>query len=332
MTIKVTSSTDGQVAETQTETQSSEDPSAPEADASEQEAPSESGTEEQKESKETAEPGESEDESKDDGDESESEDGDEDSKDEAGAKEEKPKKKSGFQRRVEKLNARITAERERNRELEERLARLENSAGGKEPDKPEAKVESTSADGKPSPDDFDTHAEYEEAYIEWRLDQRDKERTEAERKQRLKTEHETTLQAHYDRVKSFADKTEDFQEVLAEVDDIIPSPTIQESLISSENGPELMYALAKDREEYARICKLPPLAAARALGAFEAKLQSAPSGESKPEPKPKPKAPAPITPVKSKSGKYSKDINDPSLSYKEFEALREKQERERLSG
>lgn len=240
--------------------------------------------------------------------------------------EDKPKKKSGAQRRKERAE-RAEAEAARARAEAEhwRTMALRNADDAKA-DKPAEKTASTQAAGEPDPDDFDTHAAYVKAVARWEADQAFKEREQKAEKSKLEQEHKSLINSHVERVKSFKEKTADFDDVLEAVDDIPVSPTIQEIIISSENGPELMYELARNREEYARICKLPPLAAAREMGRLDARLSKS-SEEHKPELKKTTQAPKPIAPVGSKGGKVEKSIYDPNLSQKEYEDIRAKQMR-----
>jgi len=233
----------------------------------------------------------------------------------------KPKKKGGFQRRIDKLNARYAAEKQRNDELEQRLAQLERSGGEKTPKQP---VEAKSQEGKPNPDNFDTHAEYVEALADWKIEQREKTRqAEAERKQ-LETEHQAKLKSHFDRVKSFAEKMADFEEVIEAADDVVVSATLEELIVSSDHGPELLYELAKNKDEFIRINKLSPVACARELGRFEAKLTSKSSAEEKkPEPNKITKAPKPIEPVGGGKSTVSKSPED--MSFAEYERYRRDQ-------
>lgn len=284
------------------------EPSAPEAKSSEQKEPSESDTDgtEAIEEKEDAE----DDESKD----SESKD---DAKD-------KPKKKGGFQRRIDKLNARYSAAQA---EAEHWKSMALKGAGDKVPEKVDEPKKSVDPAGKPNPDTFDTHAEYVEALTDWKIEQRVKAAKEEAAKTQLMTEQEKLIKAHTERVKSFAEKTDDFNDVLESVDDVPVSPTIRELLISSDNGPELMYELAKTREEFERINKLSPLAAARELGKIESRLAAAATEPKKEEPKKLTKAPKPIGPVGAMGGAVVKSIDDPNLSQAEYERLRMEQKR-----
>ena len=286
--------------------------SAPEAHApTEQKESSESDTEETEASQgETDESGDSEDHS-------------DESKDDA---KDKPKKKGGFQRRIDKLNARYSAAQQ---EVEYwRQLALKQTGAGEPKKEPVESKQPAVADGKPNPDHFDTHAEYVEALADWKTEQKLKERDQKLEKTKLEIEQANTLKAHSDRVKSFAEKTDDFADVLESVDDIPVSTAVQEIIISSENGPELMYELAKNRDEYARICKLPPLAAARELGRIESRIASKAS-ESKPETKKLTKAPKPIGPVGGSKGAVVKSIDDPGLSQAEYEKLRREQMKRR---
>lgn len=286
--------------------------SAPEVKASEQKDDStESGTEEKDEelgAKDDLE------------DSDEAEDLDE-SRDEA---KDKPKKVGGFQRRINKLNA-AKAEAEREANYWKKLALEKEAAGEKKVEKAEAKAPST---GKPSPDDFDTHAEYVEALTDWKVEEKARALEEKTRKTALQTQQEKLLEAHTERVKSFAEKTKDFQDVLENVDDIPVSATVQELIVTSDNGPELMYELAKNRDEFERISKLSPLAAAREIGRIETKLQKASSEVETPKPKIT-KAPKPIEPVGSGKGTIAKTIYDPNLPFTEYERIRREQMRQK---
>lgn len=65
----------------------------------------------------------------------------------------------------------------------------------------------------------------------------------------------------------------DFDDVVSSVD--IPTDSaIGQALLTSEHGAEMLYRLAADPDELARISALPPIAAAREIGRLEAKLTS----------------------------------------------------------
>jgi hypothetical protein len=248
------------------------------------------------------------------------EDSDEESDEAEESKEDKPKKKGGFQRRIDKLNAKMTAAQQ-----EAEYWKQQALKGTAEPKKESKGPAPAAAEGKPKADDFDTHAEYVEALTDWKTEQKLIEREQKAEKSRLESEQEKVLKAHSERVKAFADKVEDFEDVLANLDDVPNSPAVESLILSSENGPELLYELAKDPKEAKRIATLPPLAAARELGKIEAKIVARASEEKKPEPKKLTNAPRPIGPIGGGKAAVAKSITDPNISFAEYERLRREQ-------
>jgi hypothetical protein len=244
---------------------------------------------------------------------------------------EKPKKKGGFQRRIDKLNA---AKADAQREAEYWKQQALKSASESKKEDPKVESKAVSGEGKPNPENFETHAEYVEALTDYKLEQRDKAAKEAAQKSQLQAEHEKALKAHYDREKAFIDKTDDYKDVVTELLDSKPSTSVsfEQLLVESENGPEILYMLAKDRKEFDRLNSLSPMAVAREFGKLEAIIAAKTSEpENKPEPKKITKAPQPIAPVGTKSGPVQKRIDDPNLSQSEYEKLRREQMKARSS-
>lgn len=288
--------------------------SAPEEKSSEQNASSESEPEETEEVES--------DESEDKESEGDSEELKDENKDDG---KDKPKKKSGFQRRIDKLNSRLTA---REQEIEywkqEAMKRATDSKAA-----PQVETKQAEADaGKPKPDDFDTHGAYVEALTDWKTEQKLKERDQKLERSKLETEQAKLVQTYAERMQAFAKKVEDFQEVIDEVEDIPLSPVVRDIILSSENGPELAYEMAKNRDEYARICKLGPIAAAREVGKIESRI-AAKSSEATKEIKKVTKAPKPLAPVNAGSATVKKSLSDPNLSQREYEQLRLEQMKKR---
>jgi len=264
----------------------------------------------------------SEDEDEDDSDD-ESEESDESEDDDEDEKPQKRRRrKSGFQRRVEKLNKRI-ADKEREIEYWRQQALKEGSGQEADSEEPEAKAKADTSD-KPQSDDFESHEDYLEALVEWKAEQKLKERESQLAEQKAKSEQEQLVNAHNERVQKFMETHDDFMDVLEEVDDVQMPFHVQEVILQSDNGPELMYNLGLDRDSFEKICELNPVAAARELGRFEAKIESkskSPSAQKKQARKTR--APKPIRPVGSKSSKATtKSIYDPDISQAEYERLR----------
>lgn len=248
--------------------------------------------------------------------ESEAEENDdlEDSDEESGEKD-KPKKKSGFKRRIDKLNSKLTAKEQ---EIEYwRKEALKNSKQG--PEAKETKTVDKKLEGKPHPDSFDSQQEYVEALTEWKLEQKLSEQKAKDKEVETKTAAQKQFDEHTKRVQEFAKKQEDFLEAIEDIDDIRLSMTVEDVIVGSENGPELMYELAKNRKELERICALPPIAAARELGKIEARLQKSSSDE----PKKITKTPAPLKPISSKSSAAGKSLED--ADYEDFKRMRHEQ-------
>lgn len=237
---------------------------------------------------------------------------------------EKPKKKGGFQRRIDKLNARYSAAQA---EIEHWKAMALKGAGEPKQEKPEHKAVPQLNEGKPDPEHFETHAEYVEALTDWKLEQREKAKSLEAEKAKVLTEQEKLTQSYIERLNTFKKTAEDYEDVVSEVDDIPLSQAIQTSIIESEVGPQITYELAKNRKELERIASLNPLAAAREIGKIEAKLLLQSSEEKKPETKKTTKAPQPIAPVSAKGQSVTKSIFDKNLSQAEYEALRREQKR-----
>jgi hypothetical protein len=229
----------------------------------------------------------------------------------------KPKKKGGVHRRIDKL---VKAKAQAQQEAEYWREQAMKSSGQKAESK---KVGSTPAvaDDKPNPENFDTHAEYVEALTDWKITQKEKLQAQAAAESARKSEQEKAIKSHVERVKSFSKSVDDFSEVLESVDDIRVSETVEQAIIESENGPALMYELAKNREEFERINSLPPIAAARELGRIEARLTA--STEKRSEAKKVTSAPRPVAPVGRSSGASVKPaLNDPNIPFAEYERQR----------
>lgn len=312
MTIQIVSTSDTPEAvqsaiggEKPKEVQESEKPAPAPTPESGQKTAAESGTEET----ETEGEGEAE--------ESESGEGEGDKAESTKAK----KSKGGFQRRIDKLNAK-RADAERERDYWRNLATQPKGNAGEGTQKPPG-ADITQSAGKPQAGDFDTHAAYVEALTDWKFAEAKKaDKAEAE-KNKVVTERQQLVNTYKDKENAFVEKTKDYREVLADADDVQLPMHLSEAILQADNGPQLAYELAKNRTELERISKLPPLAAVRELGKFEAKLTSLGSTETKEQKTTK--APKPLDPVGGKGAKVEKDLSDPNISQKEYERIRAKQ-------
>jgi hypothetical protein len=237
------------------------------------------------------------------------------------SKEDRPKKKeSGYEKRIRKLTKqRGDAQRELDYWKAEALRKAQSA---QEPKSEEPREKKQSLEGKPKAEEFESHAEFVEALADWKYEQRKALDEVKQKETQIKTEFQKNVESFQSKVKDFSKAHKDFQEVISDVDDIPMSIGVQETLLASDVGPELMYELAKDRENYERINALTPLSAARELGRIEARIHANKESSSQ-EPKKQSSAPTPLKPVgKHGSGGVKKSLSDPSLSYADFEKLR----------
>ncbi len=138
-------------------------------------------------------------------------------------------------------------------------------------------VAQVSADG-PKQDDYDTHAEWVKASIRYEA----KAMIEAEKRQQTWEQKASAARARFN----------DFDEALETAP--APSRAVAEVLNESPIGGDVAYHLATHPDEYQRINRLGPVAAALELGRIEARL--APPQQKK-SPIPTTKAPRPPSPV-----------------------------------
>lgn len=227
----------------------------------------------------------------------------------------KPTRKNGFKKRIDKLNTRVA---DREREIDNLRAELA-AARVQKPNQSDV-VETKKADptGRPNPDNFDKHDEYIEALTDWKTDQKliaDKKQTE---EIRLKSEVQNDLQKKVGtfnaQAKEFAQKTHDYQKTLEAVDDIEMSAVVRDTVL--ESGPELAYALAKEPDEFEKICSMPEKQAIAALAVFNYKIKASATGTTTEKKEIKPK-PAPLSTVQ---GKATGGKNPGEMTYAEYKA------------
>lgn len=210
----------------------------------------------------------------------------------------------GVQKRINKL-VKEKSEYQREAEYWKQIAQ-----GAQEP-KQQSEPVSTSED-KPNPDEFETQADYVEAITEWKVEQKLKQQ-EAQRQQTTaKTEFESKVQAFRERANEFAKTTPDYNDVIAGVDDIPMSPSVQTALLDAENGAQVIYELAKDPERFEKINQMSLIQAAKEIGKVEAEIafkSTKPKQENKTT-----QAPNPINPVGGASAAVVKKESEMSDS------------------
>lgn len=238
---------------------------------------------------------------------------------------ENPKKAKGFQKKIKKLVGRLS---EKDREIEY----WKNAAlSAKKTDvQPEA-IEKTKADqktleaSKPRSDQFETNEEYVDALTDWKLQQMQKENAEKEKQAKLKTEFESKAQTFQQKVETFKTEHQDFDDLMEAVDDIPISVNVQDAILASDDGPALMYELAKNRDLYKKINGMNRDRAFLEIGKIEARIQKSSDSTQSKEAKPTTtKAPPPIKPVGT-SGTASAQKSPDDMTFNEYKKWRESQ-------
>lgn len=215
-----------------------------------------------------------------------------------------PPRKSGVQKRIDELT-RQRYEAQRQAEYYRQLA--EQKQPPKEPEKPRE---------APKPEDFDDDYKYFEALADHRADERLREyqkQTQANQTQAQQQQAQAEMAANYRvRAAKFAEEHPDY-DVVANNPYLPVSTAMAEAIQVSERGPEVLYHLGQNPEEAGRIAQLSPVAAAREIGALEAKL-------SLPKAKKTTSAPAPVGGIKKGSGKATKGPSE--MSPEEYQQWR----------
>ena len=197
------------------------------------------------------------------------------------------------QRRIDKLT----------RENEE-LKRL--IAGQAKPqDKPSEPAKPAPA-GKPKLEDFQTLEAYQEALTDWKFDERERARKEAEAQTAKETAIRSEQEAWAKKEKAARKAHDDYDDLMDTV--VIPAgPGVgaaRQAMLEDEHGAELLYYLAKHPKELERIAGLTPASAVMAIGKLSATFDKPSAPENgKPKITGAPKPPPP-------SGRAGKVISD----------------------
>jgi hypothetical protein len=199
---------------------------------------------------------------------------------------EKPEVPKGFQKRINKRTADYYREKNRADELEKKIAALEAN-------KP------VDASKKPKEEDFDYDKEaYQEALIEWKVEQGVLKLQQQTKAQQAKSQADTVLDNYKAKVE--ASGIEDFDEAVTELyQNQILSATAYEAILGDDNGHLVEYHLAKNLDLAAKIGSKTPAQQATEIGKLSVKL-AAPKGRKISN------APEPVTPAKSGGGGLSK--------------------------
>lgn len=224
-------------------------------------------------------------------------------------------RKSGWQKRVDKLTKTQYELLEKIARLEEENERVKSSAT--QALKPA--TEELALPLKPTPEQFSKDGKTYEDYLEALVDWKDKVRSlqaEQANKQQARAEQEKQMKETFDaynvRVHEFREAHEDFDQVVGQDDIQIPQ-SVQLAVVELENGPEVAYYLGKNPEVCEELMEMSPLRAVARIGVIASSLE----GGKTPSPAAKTlssSAPAPIKPVGGAATKSSVRPGDMTLA------------------
>lgn len=209
-----------------------------------------------------------------------------------GENEPEHKRKGGFQRRIERQ--------------EKLIEQLTAALAGRVPAAPTT-PEPPKAEVDPEPDPANEKYQQEggmAAYIKdtaaWNRREAKREilaeQSKAESERTAKTEQQKLHEAHLARMEAARAKTPDFDEVMADAENIPVSPAMGEAILSSDVSAELTLFLAKNPDEAKRIVALSPARQLVEMGKLEVRLAGEQPATEKTQ-APISKAPAPLKSV-----------------------------------
>ena len=168
--------------------------------------------------------------------------------------------------------------------------------------------------GRPDLANYSDIEEFRAASEKYAVEKDRKEREATQQSERYKRETEAVTASWEEKADRAADKYDDFQAVVGELQ---PTTPWTAAIMRSANGEDVAYHLGKHPEEARAIIALHPVDQMLAIGALSAKLKAEP-----PKPMTPSNAPAPIKPV----GGTAVTTKDPSeMSDAEFNKWRRSQ-------
>jgi len=168
--------------------------------------------------------------------------------------------------------------------------------------------------------DFASHDEYEQAMLEYRIEDgvnRGLSKTAEQQATKFTQQAQTAAAETYNqRVSEAVTRIPDFVEVVSKSDAPL-SPALQEALMDSEKGPELVYHLAKNPAEVDRLNSMSVRQMDREIGRLELSI-GAKAAPPPPPPARTTSAPPPIKPGSQASAPANTDPN--KMNQTDFEA------------
>ncbi len=233
-------------------------------------------------------------------------------KPEANPQEGEPKKKGGFQKKIDRLSQSLTQKDQEVNFLKSELERMRS--GTQEPAK----------SGEPNPDDFESFLEYNKAHTKWQaseiaksllkeeFDNRDKQAQELKAQQEYLAKEEKTNASILPVLEANPQYLETAQSFYEQG---LVTPAIEAAFIDSDVPDKLLVHLVNNPAEMQALSQMNPQQVYRHIGKLEATLGTSETAARIT------KAPPPISPVKTSSS----STKDPdSMSFEEYNKWRNK--------
>lgn len=130
---------------------------------------------------------------------------------------------------------------------------------------------------KPKEEDFDTTADFVEAYTNWNYDKRKAADAETTKSEQDQISQQDSLKTFNERVEAsgIKDRVENYDELIDTSGAY--TPAMKQLVLESEQGPELALYLAQNTEVSQAISKMSPMGAAKEIGKLEMKLTQKPT-------------------------------------------------------
>ncbi len=226
------------------------------------------------------------------------------------SEEAKSKSKGGFQRRIDKLTKQLRLTEQERDTLREKT--VKPAAEESQPPAPKS--------DKPKIEDFQSPDEWADARDAWKAEQ--------ERKAEFQERQREVFDNFNKQVSQVREQNDDFDEVMNQ--NIVIPLSVQEAIPTLENGAAVAYHIAKNPDIAKELMDMLPARAIAEVGRISERLLSASSTVRPPkQEKIVSKAEAPIQPVNG-TAKSTVPLED--LPPREYQRIRNEQERKRKAG
>jgi hypothetical protein len=210
--------------------------------------------------------------------------------------------------KLERRFSQITKEREsardearRERELRESLEVQVRELKNKAQPSAEPKF-----DSEPKPEQFTDMYEYQQALVDYRVDQRLGEEKQKEANARAEAERVKVINTWAKRVETAKAEIPDFEDMVGSAD-VAVSNEVRDAIFESDVGPRVLYHLAENPDIAEKLNGMTMTAALRMIGKLEAQFEKKSDEQLLKTVVNKSKAPAPINPIRSAAN--GRDVN-----------------------